>query len=160
MDQFRETSAPRKGIRDSNKRRLLALTCAPLPDQVETPPAAAGTGAAAALKVPGPLAAADLVAHLGLAKEVAAAATGGTGSAIAAAAARPHVAVWPQGAATNFRLLPGGAMSWWAMAHGRMVGLASGRPGEWLFDAVLTKWWRLTVVVMVLEVFFLGGNRV
>ncbi|EFJ53284.1 hypothetical protein VOLCADRAFT_115857 [Volvox carteri f. nagariensis] len=117
VDQFRETSAPRKGIRDSNKRRLLALTCAPLPDQAEAP-------AAAALRMPLPMAAADLVAHLGLTREVAAAAaTGGGGSAAAAAAARHHVAIWPSGAATNFRLLPGGAASWWAVAHGRMMFL-------------------------------------
>ncbi|GFR43327.1 hypothetical protein Agub_g4397, partial [Astrephomene gubernaculifera] len=63
VDQFRETSAPRKGIRESNKRRLLALTCAALTDH----PAAAPT-ASAALRVPPPLAAADLVAHVGLAR--------------------------------------------------------------------------------------------
>ncbi|GIM09413.1 hypothetical protein Vretimale_13259, partial [Volvox reticuliferus] len=119
VDQFRETSAPRKGIRDSNKRRLLALTYAPLPDSTDAPAAAA----AAALQVPPPLAAADLVAHVGLSREVMAAATGGGGSAASVAAARHHVAVWPAGAATNFRLLPGGAASWWAVAHGRMVFL-------------------------------------
>ncbi|GIL59700.1 hypothetical protein Vafri_14428, partial [Volvox africanus] len=119
VDQFRETSAPRKGIRDSNKRRLLALTCAPLADPGDGP----AVGAAAALQVPPPLAAADLVAHLGLSREVMAAATGGGGSAASVAASRHHVAVWPAGAATNFRLLPGGAASWWAVAHGRMVFL-------------------------------------
>ncbi len=116
MDAFRETSAPRKGIRDVNKHRLLALTALPLPPDHP---------AAAALPVPQPLAAADLTVALGLARDVAAAAAaaGGHGAAAAAGALprSPYVSVWPAGAATNFRLMPGGATSWVHVAHGKMV---------------------------------------
>jgi hypothetical protein len=59
VDQFVETSVPRKGIRDVNKSRLILMSCLPL---------ASGPGvlAAAEMPVPAPLQECDLLRVVGL----------------------------------------------------------------------------------------------
>lgn len=131
MDQYIETSVPRKGIRDINKSRLIALTCLPLSDATTASLHAASAAAAAAstsaagqqqqplLPVPAPLQSCDLLRVLGLSESVR-----------AQWQQRHALAALPAGTCTDFRIAPGGCASWWHVTHGKLVSSKLG--SAWL----------------------------